>query len=149
LTGLTEAADRSPLALSGGQQQRLAIASVIVMRPRVLVLDEPTAQLDPVGTHEIFAVLNELAARGETTVVLAEHKLEWIAVFAHRLLVLADGRIAADGPPQELLAAPDLEQYGVRPTRYTQAARQAEAKSVIATDKPLPVTLEQAVEFFR
>lgn len=148
LTGLADLADRSPLALSGGQQQRLAIASVIVMRPRVLVLDEPTAQLDPVGTREVFAVLSELAA-GETTVVLAEHKLEWMAVFAHRVIVLADGRIAADGSPQEVLAAADLETYGVRPTRYTLAARQALARGLAVAERPLPVTLEQAVRFFK
>ena len=148
LTGLAELAGRSPLALSGGQQQRLAIASVIVMRPRVLVLDEPTAQLDPVGTREVFAVLSELAA-GETTVVLTEHKLEWIAVFAHRLILLVDGQIAADGPPQEVLAAADLEQVGLSPTRYTQVARQAQARGLVPPATPLPVTLEQAVGFFQ
>ncbi|MGE5602468.1 MAG: energy-coupling factor ABC transporter ATP-binding protein, partial [Nitrososphaerales archaeon] len=60
LTGLAELADRSPYALSGGQQQRLAIASVMVMHPRVLVLDEPTSQLDPVGTREVFETLDSL-----------------------------------------------------------------------------------------
>jgi energy-coupling factor transporter ATP-binding protein EcfA2 len=149
LTGLAELADRSPLALSGGQQQRLAIASVIVMRPRVLVLDEPTAQLDPVATREVFAVLSELAAAGGTTVVLTEHKLEWMAVFAHRVIVLADGRIAADGLPQEVLASPELEQVGVNPTRYTRAARQAQAQGLVVAGRPLPVTLEQAIAFFR
>jgi energy-coupling factor transport system ATP-binding protein len=149
LAGLAELAERSPFALSGGQQQRLAIASVIVMRPRVLVLDEPTAQLDPLGTREVFAMLHDLATTGETTVVLAEHKLEWMAVFAHRVLALADGRLVADGPPQEILASADLERYGISPTRYTQVAQAAVARGLADGDRPLPVTLEQAVEFFR
>ncbi len=147
--GLSEEADRSPLALSGGQQQRLAIASVLVMRPRVLVLDEPTAQLDPQATRDVFAILSELAAQGETTVILAEHKLEWTAVFAHRVLVLAGGRLVADGPPQTILASAELEQHGIMPTRYTQAARQAQAQGLVEAKSALPVTLEQAIPFFQ
>jgi energy-coupling factor transport system ATP-binding protein len=147
-TGLAELAERSPFTLSGGQQQRLAIASVLVMRPQVLVLDEPTSQLDPVGTKEVFSVLRDLAATRETTIVLTEHKLEWVAVFADRVIALAEGRIVADGPPHQVLAAPDLERYGIGQTRYTQAARHAQARGLAAPDKPLPVTLEQAVAFF-
>jgi energy-coupling factor transporter ATP-binding protein EcfA2 len=149
LTGLEDLADRSPFALSGGQQQRLAIASVIVMRPRVLVLDEPTAQLDPVGTREVFAVLSNLAGAANTTIVLTEHKLEWLAVFAQRVLVLAAGQVVADGAPGDVLASPDLAQHGINPTRYTQAARQAQADGLSPVGKPLPVTLEQALEFFQ
>ena len=146
---LTALADRSPFALSGGQQQRLAIASVLVMRPRVLVLDEPTSQLDPIGSREVFAVLRDLAATDESTVVLAEQKLEWVAVFADRVLVLHEGRIVADGPPADVLASPDLPRYGLEPTRYTQAARAAQAAGLRQEKTALPVTLEEAVEFFR
>lgn len=150
VAGLTDLADRSPYALSGGQQQRLAIASVLVMDPQVLVLDEPTSQLDPVGTREVFTVLHDLAAADEITVLLASHKLEWVAVFADRVLVLAEGRIVADGPPAEVLAAPNLPDLGVNPTRYTQAALLAQATGVVPKSKqPLPVTLEQAIEFFQ
>jgi energy-coupling factor transport system ATP-binding protein len=147
VTGLAELADRSPYALSGGQQQRLAIASVLIMRPPVLVLDEPTSQLDPVGTREVFKVLADLARSGDTTVVLSEHKLEWVAVFADRVIVLADGQIVADGPPRTVLASPDLERFGVGSTRYTRVARRAQAEGLAAATRPLPVTLEQTVAF--
>jgi energy-coupling factor transporter ATP-binding protein EcfA2 len=147
LTGLEELAERSPYALSGGQQQRVAIASVMVMRPKVLVLDEPTSQLDPVGTREVFETLDNLTKSG-TTVVLAEHKLEWIAVHADRVIVLSDGRIVMDGPPGQVLASADLEKYGLTPTRYTQVARLAVQNGLVNADRPLPVTLEQAVAFF-
>lgn len=146
---LTDLADQSPYALSGGQQQRLAIASVLVMRPKVLVLDEPTSQLDPIGSKDVFAVLRDLAATDEATVFLAEQKLEWVATFADRVLVLHEGKLVADGPPGEILASPTLQQYGLEPTRYTQAARAAQAAGWRAEETSLPVTLEQAVEFFR
>lgn len=147
--GLAGLADRPPFALSGGQQQRLAIASVLVMRPRVVVLDEPTSQLDPVGSKEVFTVLRDLAATDEATVFLAEQKLEWVAAFADRVLVLHEGRLVADGLPSEILASADLQRYGLEPTRYTRAARAAQAAGLRSKDAPLPVTLEQAVEFFR
>jgi len=147
--GLTGLADRSPFALSGGQQQRLAIASVLVMRPRVLVLDEPTSQLDPIGSREVFAVLRDLSATDASTVVLAEQKLEWVAAFADRALVMHERRVVADGPPREVLASPDLPRYGLEPTRYTQAASAAKAAGVAQGKASLPVTLEQAVEFFQ
>ena len=147
--GLRDLAERSPFALSGGQQQRLAIASVLVMRPPVIVLDEPTSQLDPIGSKEVFAVLRDLAATDAATVVLAEQKLEWVAVFADRVLVLHEGRIVADGLPGDVLASADLTQYGLQPTRYTQVARAAQAAGFRADRHDLPVTLEEAVEFFR
>lgn len=147
--GLAGLGDRSPYALSGGQQQRVALASVIVMQPRVLVLDEPTSQLDPVGTREVFETLAGLAQAGGTTVVLVEHKPEWIAVHADRVVVLSAGRVVLDGPPAEVLAAPELPGYGLAPTRYTQAAHLAAGRGLAPSDRPLPVTLEQAVPFFR
>ncbi len=146
---LTDLADQSPYALSGGQQQRLAIASVLVMRPKILVLDEPTSQLDPIGSKEVFAVLRDLAATDEATVVLAEQKLEWVATFADRVLVLHKGKLVADGAPDEILSSPTLKKYGLEPTRYTQVARAAQALGRHANETALPVTLEQAVEFFR
>jgi energy-coupling factor transport system ATP-binding protein len=147
LTGLSDLADRSPYALSGGQQQRLAIASVMVMRPKVLVLDEPTSQLDPLGTREVFQTLDSLTRTG-MTVVLAEHKLEWIAVYADRVILLRDGRIARDGLPREVLVDPALEEYGLSLTRYTRAARLALERGLVPAGRTLPVTLDQAREFF-
>lgn len=148
-SGLEKFADRSPYALSGGQQQRLAIASVLVMRPKVIVLDEPTSQLDPIGSKEVFAILHDLAATDEVTVFMAEQKLEWVATFADRVIVLHEGRLVADGPPREILASPDIRQYGLELTRYTRAALASREAGLRSTDSPLPVTLEQAVEFFR
>lgn len=147
-TGLSEVARRSPYALSGGQQQRLAIASMLVMQPRLLILDEPTSQLDPAGKKEVFAVLDQLASAGEMTVVIIEHELEWIGSFADRVIVLHEGRIVNDGKPREVLADEGLIGMGVGNTAYTIAARQARAQGLVDADAPLPVTLQEAAGFF-
>jgi energy-coupling factor transporter ATP-binding protein EcfA2 len=149
LAGLAEVADRSPYALSGGQQQRLAIASMMVMRPRALILDEPTSQLDPVGTREVLSALSVLAAEGDTTVVLTEHRLEWVAAYAERVVALADGQVIADGTPRQVLTSPSIEKHGIGQTRYTQAARRAKIHDLVSHDKPLPITLDQAIEYFK
>ena len=148
LTGITEMADRSPYALSGGQQQRVALASMLVMEPQVLVLDEPTSQLDPLGSREVFAVIHELSRQG-MTVVMAEHKLEWVATFADRVLVLAGGELILSGPPAEVLTSPLLETHHIGQTRYTTVARRVEAAGGWPADQPLPVTLDEAEAGFK
>jgi energy-coupling factor transporter ATP-binding protein EcfA2 len=140
--GIENLAERSPFELSGGQQQRVAIASVLAMQPKVLVLDEPTSQLDPHSTEEVFKTLEVISQRGDTTVVLVEHKLEWVATFADRVLVMQAGRVMMDGAPSEILASPELAKIGVGRTKYTEAAAR------LRTDETkLPVTLEQAQAF--
>ncbi|HXV98391.1 MAG TPA: ABC transporter ATP-binding protein [Anaerolineae bacterium] len=148
LTGITEMADRSPYALSGGQQQRVALASMLVMEPQVLVLDEPTSQLDPLGSREVFAAIRELSRQG-MTVVMAEHKLEWVATFADRVLVLAGGELILSGPPAEVLTSPLLETHHIGQTRYTTVARRVEAEGGWPADQPLPVTLDEAEAGFK
>ncbi len=147
LLGIAQLADRSPFALSGGQQQRVAIASILVMQPRVLVLDEPTSQLDPLGTREVLAALQALSRAG-VTVVLAEHKPELIAEVADRVVVLQAGKICLDGPPRAVLAAPELRELGVTVSRYTEAARRGRERGLWPAQESLPVTLEQAVAGF-
>lgn len=149
LVNISDLAERSPLALSGGQMQRVAIASMLAMRPQVLILDEPTSQLDPVSSREVFAAIQALASDGKTTVVVIEHKLEWAAVFADRMVALAGGVILADGRPAEVLADETLLAHGVGQTRYTQAAHQARQSGRWPVGRKLAVTLEDAVEGFR
>jgi energy-coupling factor transport system ATP-binding protein len=146
LTGISDLADRSPYSLSGGQQQRVALTSILVMQPKVLVLDEPTSQMDPIGTRDVFGVIREMAERG-MTVILAEHKVEWIAQFADRVIALKDGQILLDGTPSEVLTSPLLPEYGFGVSRYTSVARKAKEMGVWNGEK-LPITLEEAVEGF-
>jgi energy-coupling factor transporter ATP-binding protein EcfA2 len=146
LTGISDLADRSPYSLSGGQQQRVALTSILVMQPRVLVLDEPTSQMDPIGTREVFSVIHRMAERG-MTVILAEHKVEWIAQFANRVIALKDGQILLEGTPSEVLTSPILAENGFSVSRYTSVARKAKEMGLWNKDR-LPVTLDEAVEGF-
>lgn len=146
LTGISDLADRSPYSLSGGQQQRVALTSILVMQPKVLVLDEPTSQMDPIGTREVFGVIRTMAEKG-MTVILVEHKVEWIANFADRLIALHEGQILLEGTPQEVLTTDLLVDKGFGISRYTSVARQAKELGLWRMDT-LPVTLEEAVAGF-
>ncbi len=94
--------ERAPYELSGGQKQRVAIASALAMKPKVLIMDEPTGQLDPIGKEEVFFVLERLKKQG-ITVVLVEHILEEVARFADRLVLMKNGEIVYDGGVKDFL----------------------------------------------
>jgi energy-coupling factor transporter ATP-binding protein EcfA2 len=147
LTGIRDLADRSPYSLSGGQQQRVALTSILVMRPRLLVLDEPTSQMDPIGTREVFGVVRKMAEEG-MTVVMVEHKVEWIANFADRVIALKDGQILLEGRPNDVLTSDLLVENNFGISRYTSTAREARKRGLWKKEN-LPVTLEEAVEGFK
>ncbi|HNM36110.1 MAG: ABC transporter ATP-binding protein [Anaerolineales bacterium] len=147
LTGISELADRSPYSLSGGQQQRVALTSILVMRPKLLVLDEPTSQMDPIGTREVFGVVRKMAEEG-MTVVMVEHKVEWIAEFADRVIALKEGQILLEGKPNEVLTSDTLAESGFGISRYTSTAREAKKRGLWKKET-LPVTLDEAVEGFK
>lgn len=132
--------DRSPYALSGGQQQRLVLAATLAMRPPVLVLDEPTAQLDQPTIEQLAELLRGLSQRG-TTILFAEHRLEWTAELAERVIVLDEGRAIADGPPDAVLTDPALRERGIGWPRPALLAEQARARGRWPAGRPLPVTL--------
>jgi energy-coupling factor transporter ATP-binding protein EcfA2 len=146
--GLTELSDRSPYTLSGGQQQRLALASILALEPPVLLLDEPTAMLDPQGSQDVFEIVRKLAQAG-VTVVIAEHRLEWITRYADRVIALEQGKVMLDGGPEDVLASPLLLQAGIGWLRYTQAAQLGLGRGLWPVGRSLPVTLEQATVGFK
>ena len=110
--GIGDLADRRPDRLSGGQTQLVAIASMLAMQPRLLVLDEPVAELDPDGRALVAAALASLASSG-TALLIAEHDLDLLASTATRLVALDEGRVVFDLPIADALADPRLEQLGV------------------------------------
>lgn len=112
LLGIGHLAGKHPMKLSGGQCQRVALASVIVMEPEVLLIDEPTSQLDPKGTEDVFKIIKMLKDRGKTT-ILVEHKIDRIAEYADRAILMDQGQIVKDGPAQEILSDPALLDCGV------------------------------------
>ena len=99
---LEQVRQRAPAELSGGEQKRVALASVLAMRPQVLILDEPMGGLDPVGRSEVLAALSDLRQDGSTAIVMTESDPEAVAAFADRLLVLDEGQVAMEGSPRDL-----------------------------------------------
>jgi energy-coupling factor transporter ATP-binding protein EcfA2 len=120
-------ASRDPARLSGGQQQLVAIAGLLALRPDHLVLDEPTAQLDPAGTRMVGEALARLAANG-ASIMVAEQKTDVLAAICTRLVVLDGGRVALDGPAAATLSDPSLAELSVAapaPVRLMRAAEDA------------------------
>ena len=101
-------ASRSPFELSGGQMRRVAIAGVLAMRPSVLILDEPTAGLDPRGRDKILTMLEELHARENVTILMVSHSMDDMARLATRLIVMSEGKIVAEGTPREIFAQEEM-----------------------------------------
>ncbi|WP_232498911.1 ABC transporter ATP-binding protein [Agromyces humatus] len=141
LVGLWERRDENPDRLSGGGRQRLTIACALAMAAPVLVLDEPTANLDPAGIDEVYAVLRELASERDHAIVLIEHNLDAAVGIVDRVVVLdADGHVTIDGPAQQVLRdrAEDLLALGVWLPVSTLAAMRLRDAGV--TLDPLPIT---------
>ncbi len=107
MVGMSQYATHAPHLLSGGQKQRIAIAVVIAMRPRCIVMDEPTAMLDPVGRREVIETVKSLNQRYGMTIVLITHHMDEAAQ-AQRLVVMSEGQIVLDGPPKEVFSQVEL-----------------------------------------
>ena len=138
-----ELKDRSPFELSGGQKRRVAIAGVIAMKPKVLILDEPTAGLDPHGRDEILSEVKDLFNNMGITIILVSHSMEDVAKMVNRILVMHNGTIAMDGPTREIFKrADELENLGLGIPQITQFMRDFKAKGNDVKDDIL--TVEEA-----
>ncbi|HEY6278026.1 MAG TPA: energy-coupling factor transporter ATPase [Streptosporangiaceae bacterium] len=104
VTGMAGMRQAAVVTLSGGQKQRTAIAATLAMRPAILVLDEPLSDLDPVGAQEVLATLRRLASAGDTGIVVIEHRVDEVAPWADRVVLMDDGRIILDQPPRDAWA---------------------------------------------
>ncbi len=111
---------QSPFDLSGGQKRRVAIAGVLAMKPRVLILDEPTAGLDPKGREDILNLISELHRQMNITIILVSHSMEDVADYVERIIVMNDGRVFLDGEPKEVFSHfKELEQIGLAAPQVT------------------------------
>jgi len=134
---------RSPFALSNGERRRVAIAGVLAMEPRMLILDEPTAGLDPAGREELLAHIVRLHEERGTTIVLITHSMDAVARLCERLIVMADGRIAADGPIRTVFSDPvRLASLGLGLPQVTQCAHRLRADGLPV--RPDVLTVEEA-----
>ncbi len=135
--------EQSPFDLSGGQKRRVAIAGVIAMEPSVLILDEPTAGLDPVGTEHILGNIRDYHRSKNATVIIVSHSMEEMARTAERLVVVHDGRIPLQGPPREIFAhGEELEEMGLGVPQMARVFHRLRAMG--ADIDPSVYTVEQA-----
>lgn len=139
--------ERNPYDLSGGQKQRVALASIIAMNPDILVIDEPTSQLDPKGTEDIFKIINLMANEGKT-IILVEHKLELIAEYAQNILVLDEGEIILSGKAEEVLNNKILLEKEIGMTQYSILAYELEKSGKVELEE-IPITKEKTVELLK
>lgn len=139
--------DRNPYDLSGGQKQRVALASIIAMDPDILVIDEPTSQLDPKGTEDIFKIINLMANEGKT-IILVEHKLELIAEYAQNIIVLDEGEIILSGKAEEVLNNKILLEKEIGMTQYSILAYELEKAEKVEFEE-IPITKEKIVELLK
>ena len=121
--------DKSPFDLSGGQKRRVAIAGVLAMKPRTLILDEPTAGLDPKGRDEILENIKQLHKTQNMTIILVSHSMEDVAKLVDRIIVMNRGRVALTGTPREVFMQPEkLEEMGLSVPQVTYLARRLRLK---------------------
>lgn len=134
--------DRFTHALSGGEKQRVVVASIFCLSPRIMLLDEPTSELDPAGTENVMDAIRVLADEG-VTIIVVEHKVEELAAYADRLVVLDEGRIRALGTPREVLEGPTAPE---RPQVLDVALRLREQG---LWPGQLPLSVQEAVDTWR
>ena len=143
LTNIEALAEKSPFELSGGQMQRVALASVIVLEPDILVIDEPTSQLDPQGTESVFEIIKAMKEK-KKTIILVEHRIDLIAEYADEVLVLKDGKLIANGDKAKILSDMSLLDQGVQLPQVAILGSKLKEKGFPISE--IPVTEKQAVE---
>ena len=146
LLHIEELRDKNPYELSGGQGQKVALASIIAMDPEIMVIDEPTSQLDPKGTEEIFEIIDILKKEGKT-IILVEHKLELIAEYAEKVMVLDEGEMILSGNTEDVLKNKILMEKEIGIPQYAALAYKLMEEGKVQFEE-IPITKEKAVEVF-
>ncbi|RLG48790.1 MAG: ABC transporter ATP-binding protein [Thermoproteota archaeon] len=140
--------EKPPYELSGGEKQRVAIASILAMRPKIIILDEPTSMLDPIGKTEVIEVLREMKRSYNATVIVIEHRLEDIAPLADRVILLYRGEVLRDAPPREFFEDVDfLLEHDVFPPDVMVVVNELRKRGLY--NGPIPLTLEEAERALR
>ncbi len=143
VTGIQELRQRATHELSGGQKQRLTIASVLAMRPSIIVMDEPTSFLDPVGAEHIFDVLDQLNKELGITIIIIEHRIDIAAKYVDRIIIFDQGKVRSDGDPVDILSNEDTRLLGVGVPRILSLAKRFNDIDLFSL---LPLTAEKFYE---
>ena len=145
VVGMSEYADKPPHFLSLGQKKRVALAGVLAMQPEVLVMDEPTSNLDPRAAIRILRLLLQLNQKFGLTLILATHDVDMIPLFANRLCILSKGKIVLDGLPEEIFSQTELiRSFDLRSPRIAHLFEILRREIGHPTDEQLPLTIGEA-----
>ncbi|MDT7894913.1 MAG: ATP-binding cassette domain-containing protein [Desulfurococcales archaeon] len=143
--GLEGKARQSPRSLSAGEKQILAIASVLALKPKILILDEPTSMLDHIGTAKVLGLIERLKREAEITTIVVEHRIEWAVEVADKIAIMNDGRIEAYGDPREVFGNPNLiRKIGIRPPMISEVFYRL-AEDGIEIHR-IPITVDEGVK---
>lgn len=141
--GIADLRERTIGSLSGGQRQKVAIASILALQPRILVLDEPTGELDPRSSRQVFSLLRELNEEQGITIILIEQKIMLLCEFVRQMAVMSEGRIIRQGETREVLShAEELQSLGVNCPRVTTLSRILSGRT--GTEQPVCINLDEA-----
>jgi energy-coupling factor transporter ATP-binding protein EcfA2 len=144
ITMIGDLLDKPPYEISGGQKQRVAIASVLAMRPQIMILDEPTSMLDPLGKDFIFEILTNLKKEQDLTLIVVEHNIEQVAPLSDQVILMYDGAIAKVAPPAEFFQNSDfLYEHGINAPQVTAFIDQLKRQDIYTG--PLTTKLDEAV----
>jgi len=147
--GMSAFLEKSPYELSGGQKQRVAIAAVLARHPAILVLDEPTAELDPQGRDDVVKVVEHLRKSEKITIIMIEHRLEELMEYVDTAYLMEEGRVSVQAHPTIFFAEPDqLMERGVRPPQVTEFFARARRCDERLVGKKAPLTLSEGIEIF-
>jgi energy-coupling factor transporter ATP-binding protein EcfA2 len=137
LLGVTELASRAPHELSDGQKQRVALAGVVAMNPKLVILDEPTSLLDPKTALELVDLLGDLRRETGTTFVVVEHRLDLLVTVADRIVVMNEGTKVLDGRPRDVLFGEEAEGYGISVPAIIRVQKLIARDGLVSTDRLL------------
>jgi len=148
MVGMWDFKDMHTWSLSGGQKQRVAIGSVLSMKPKILVLDEPTSNLDPAGTRSVFELLSQLRSQSDLTVIAIEHKIDELIEQVDRLLVFDKGQLIANGHPRQVISqqGDELMKKGINLPQISEMALGARSRGLAIPDDKFPLTSKDLTE---
>jgi len=147
MTGIEDLRERAPHELSGGQQQRVAIASVLAMQPEIIVFDEPTSFLDPLGAQKIFEVISQLNKKLGISVILVEHRLDLAARYAGHVIIMDEGKIVLDGEPRDIFNSEQAWLLGVGIPKAVRLWRLLEENGIAL--KGVPTSSDEATQYLK
>ncbi len=147
IVGISDLRNSSPNELSGGQKQLVAIACVLAMRPRILIMDEPTSNLDPMAAKSMFDIIKSLNEEFGITVILVEHRLDLLSTYVNRVIVMDKGRIRIDGSPKSVLSSLESQIIGIGIPKVIRLQQEIKNEGFDMGDVPL--TVEDFVFAFR